>query len=451
MRNTNKCGKGGMKIMAVMLAVMILSTGLCGCGVLDAVGIGGAKKFEQLAENGDYQAAVDYYAEKIQGNAKKEAEAKEYLDTWSEEIGANYCDENGVVSDEYSIQLETLIQINARLYLTDTTELQYYASGVASYNDANYMDAVVCFSNVDSDFVSAQTAQNLRETASENYAKALSETAWGYIGSENYAQAIDLLSELPQAVRESDTFDAAFTAAMTGKFEAAAAELGNDYIALKKLFDAAEETPGIEISADMTTLLANAKTGYRDTMIASARDAMAQNEYGQALTLLDEALAVLENDETLLACKTECEAAQADYLLRTTPVDVTTLKPFESKYYGTQTRPQTDTFGKSYATSLEGRSALGDKGDGYGTYRIDGIYKTFTGTIYLTTSNYDATKSARPIRVYGDGEVLYETTIACGADSIPFSVDITGVRDLKIAMGNNGMCKTYIGDPVFTP
>ena len=133
------------------------------------------------------------------------------------------------------------------------------------------------------------------------------------------------------------------------------------------------------------------------------------------------------------------------------PVKLASLKPYVSREAYTTTSSEKDVFGNYYNTSLKGVAAIGSKEDAYATYRIDSKYSKFTGTIFLTSSSYNTDVSRRSVKIYGDNVLLYSKSIACGEDSIPFSVNITGVRDLKIVMEKNNMCKTYIGNPMLIP
>ena len=53
------------------------------------------------------------------------------------------------------------------------------------------------------------------------------------------------------------------------------------------------------------------------------------------------------------------------------------------------------------------------------------------GTYFLTQEN-KSTNEAETLNIYGDGELLYTTSITAGTEPIEFEVDISGVIELKV-------------------
>ena len=72
---------------------------------------------------------------------------------------------------------------------------------------------------------------------------------------------------------------------------------------------------------------------------------------------------------------------------------------------------------------------------GYNVYLTDGAYRTLSGTIVLPEEQY-STILETDIRIIGDGRELYRSpTIGAGFLSLDFTVDITGVTELKVELG----------------
>lgn len=68
----------------------------------------------------------------------------------------------------------------------------------------------------------------------------------------------------------------------------------------------------------------------------------------------------------------------------------------------------------------------------YVTYRIDGQYNHLNG-LYFLEYEHRSTSYKGTFRVYGDDDtVLFSTTLEKGMDPVKFSVDISGVKDLKL-------------------
>lgn len=69
------------------------------------------------------------------------------------------------------------------------------------------------------------------------------------------------------------------------------------------------------------------------------------------------------------------------------------------------------------------------------TYRINGQYSLITGTLYQKY-DYRSEPSHGFIKIYGDGELLYEAEMNMGIDPLDFSVDIRGVLELRVHYGS---------------
>lgn len=76
------------------------------------------------------------------------------------------------------------------------------------------------------------------------------------------------------------------------------------------------------------------------------------------------------------------------------------------------------------------------------TYLLDGKYDTFSGTLFI---DYDDRDSATYcyIRVYGDGELLYDSPkMTSGVRPVDFEIDVSGVDEFTIEI-NGTWSKSY--------
>ena len=67
----------------------------------------------------------------------------------------------------------------------------------------------------------------------------------------------------------------------------------------------------------------------------------------------------------------------------------------------------------------------------WAVYALNGQYEAVAGTYFLTQEN-KSTNEAETLNIYGDGELLYTTSITAGTEPIEFEVDISGVIELKV-------------------
>lgn len=109
-----------------------------------------------------------------------------------------------------------------------------------------------------------------------------------------------------------------------------------------------------------------------------------------------------------------------------------------------------DNLGQARTNCMIGRSYLSSgTSDDYwhNTYRINGQYRFITGTLYQRY-DYRSDASQGYIKIYGDGELLYEATMDKGVDPIDFCVDIQGVLELSIEYGAKGEWILAVGTAI---
>ena len=87
----------------------------------------------------------------------------------------------------------------------------------------------------------------------------------------------------------------------------------------------------------------------------------------------------------------------------------------------------------------------------YVTYRLDGQYSQLSGKVYRTSATLESDESWRDgyVKIYGDGELLYESNITSNTnESYTISIDISGVNELKIVLEGLLTCKDRDGLPI---
>jgi len=73
------------------------------------------------------------------------------------------------------------------------------------------------------------------------------------------------------------------------------------------------------------------------------------------------------------------------------------------------------------------------------TYKLNGQYSKITGTLFMLYDTRTVSETGI-LKIYGDGELLYEASVTKGVDPIEFSVDLTGVLEMKLTFdGYNGI------------
>lgn len=168
------------------------------------------------------------------------------------------------------------------------------------------------------------------------------------------------------------------------------------------------------------------KVKFREQTLASAAELFDSSGYSDAIAVLEKGLTVLPGD-TAFTEKIE------EYKKRI-PVDLFSLDYFiindsDSKNDVKGPSIETDNIGNTHSKSY----GFGfSRGEDWVIYRIDGNYSKLTGTFFLLF-DYRSDQGSNVLNIYGDDELLYTTTIAGGMEPVDFSIDISGVRYLKIS------------------
>lgn len=89
-----------------------------------------------------------------------------------------------------------------------------------------------------------------------------------------------------------------------------------------------------------------------------------------------------------------------------------------------------DNMGQIRTNSISGAS---DSGNSNNTYILNGQYTLLSGT-FFQPYNGRSDNDNTTLEIYGDGELLYSAEMMGGVTPIDFTVDLTGVLELKVRL-----------------
>lgn len=488
--------KAFVKLCILCLAVSLLA----GCEAKVS-----GSKFERCVTDGLYSEAISAYNEDIAGNAKKEAEAVSFLTEYLKEQLEAYA--NGdITEDEMRAALTTVENINSSVFiLSDAlyaaeskwsfllSSKSSYQSGLEQLDRGDYLSALSYFQAVDPDDTeNYSNAQSKYDEAMKKYLDGITEQVYADQSEENYEQALSAISQAENALGSSAELTTLRNGTMSAWKSALiqsardAADSGNYILAVNTLADtqnyfsddadiiacedeicaawsndmiqrakAAAEAGNYEEAiselnsggtsidnADIQACRSQIYESWRNSIIQQATDTAANDNYSDALDEIDQGLKLFPDDSDLISLRDTVSAQYEDYLRRTNPVSLTDLKPYQNKGIDVSSVNE-DIMGNTYSTTLAAYRGMASA-----TYRIDGIYQTFTGYFFV---NRDSVDISRDVSIWGDGVRLFSASVDGAEDPTYFSVDVSGVRDLTIKMGIWGDISTYLGDPILTP
>lgn len=159
------------------------------------------------------------------------------------------------------------------------------------------------------------------------------------------------------------------------------------------------------------------KDAFRDTTVQAAKNAYTKEGFQAALSIVNNALMTMEDDAELQTL--------AEYYRNLAPVKLSDLESYRTDGGEFQYEEvETDCFGTEFFDNLTT--------EGSETYRISGKYTTLKGVLFSSASKSQEMRVG--LKCWGDGVLLCEYNTTNFNGPIKFSVDVSGIKDLKIEL-----------------
>lgn len=173
--------------------------------------------------------------------------------------------------------------------------------------------------------------------------------------------------------------------------------------------------------------------GVEETVVATNEGTTEDTDETDGTEILDES-AIVEKQISLLDL---------------TPYTCTPEKSYGLGYPIKAEYDIVDVFGNKYATALWSYMERKD-GERSMTYRLDGKYDTLEGVLAVANGAQGSSGTAS-IYIYADGVCVYSMEeFTSDMDSLEVSVDLTGVKDIKLEMYAGQGFSLYFCNPTLT-
>ena len=316
---------------------------------------------------------------------------------------------------------------------------ELYEVAIQQMEDGEYEEAIKTFDKISKDWAKYDDAIDKRSEAVERYKERIIKDAEGFLEEEDYTSAISVL-EVAMKVIGDNSIVAEEIAEINKK------QIYVKVLEYKKNEDFAEaiqyinnNLDAIDDDSNIMFELSNCEQKYRESILADAVSAYTNEGYEAAITIINNGLKILEGDSILEEKKVEYKQCMPVAL-----IELDRTKEGKCMEVGTDSSEIfTDVKGKTYSgeeVHCPDYSYMDDTEDeNYVCYFLNQEYDILTGTIYrpyaTLSSKLDWEKNAH-IKIYGDNILLYENSDISKStyDTISISVDVTGVRELKIVM-----------------
>lgn len=172
-----------------------------------------------------------------------------------------------------------------------------------------------------------------------------------------------------------------------------------------------------ETDSEVVLAYNRCKDAFRDATVQAAKNAYANEGFQAALSIVNNALMTLEDDAELQTL--------AEYYRNLAPVKLSDLESYRTDGGEFQYEEvETDCFGTEFFDNLTT--------EGSETYRISGKYATLNGVLFSSAPKSQEMRVG--LKCWGDGVLLCEYNTTNFNGPIKFSVDVSGIKDLKIEL-----------------
>ena len=179
-----------------------------------------------------------------------------------------------------------------------------------------------------------------------------------------------------------------------------------------------------ETDSEVVLAYNRCKDAFRDTTVQAAKNAYTNEGFQAALSIVNNALMTLEDDAELQTL--------AEYYRNLAPVRLSNLESYRGDSFDYD-EIVTDCFGTEHSDNTVN--------SGSEAYRVSGKYATLKGIFFARIGgDYNKKVEIRVgLKCWGDGVLLCDLSTTNFKDPVPFSVDISGVTDLKIEMSSDSI------------
>lgn len=314
------------------------------------------------------------------------------------------------------------------------------------YENGDYENAISEYSKVPESYENYEEAQNKLNQVYADYISSTVGTATKYNSSKNYKQAVQVINTaydiLPDSIdtTELDTVKEESLTAYKTEVANEVAELTENK-KWAEAFDVIDEAISFDDNEYFQNLKMSTENKFVSDAVNQADSLMSERNYTSAKTTVNEAIKILPNNSTLKDKLAEIE--------KKAPVSLATITPINGGWNWNEGTPM-DSFGVSYTNMCN--YAIFAGGDFfYGShevehtaeYRIQGKYKTITGTL-LPHSNIPEDGFGR-LQIYADDKLVYTSeTIYRKTDMINFIAPVDGADYIKmVILASNGSVWSY--------
>ena len=419
----------GKKILIIFIVILTLIIALVGTFVA-LYFTGPAYSAYKSMDNQKYSEALTIYKYDISEDFLQNTFLKIALGGYEQTIVDKYnngeLDYNSVIEGLNALNTMNICDTAKSIEAVNNTENTNKAleSGEEYYSSGNYADAIKEYSTITSDNENYESAQAKLNEIYPKYISFVDENVNSYISSKKYQEALNLLNTaetlIPDSVDTSSltklkedcllNYTSDVTNSVTNLLN-----LGEYTEALTSINNAIEVYDNEEFKKLKTTV----EMKYVESVTTEVNSHLENEDYITAARVVNNSLTVLPDNTQLQELKKKVESETPTYLLN--ECKAYAVDEYEEFINGETFNMGGDSYTNGFTLEY----------DGYANFNLDSKYKK----INLLIGHVDeAGTSNCTIKIYCDNILKYEEKY--NSDALPkkISLDITGVNSIKFEL-----------------
>ena len=357
--------------------------------------------FETLFLNGKYAEAYDLYNESISGNADKELEVQNILETILQNTYDYYCQDKVTYDDlekmlkqinEYEIVYDFVLEIEPKIREMNNSKRSFELAKKA-IDENDYITAIKKLNIISDEDINKKTATKLLQECEEKCKTALFAEVNELVTIGNFADAISKLEKVYNSVT------------------------------IKGVSEKLKEI----------------KIAYANSYIIKAKDLAANKDFVTAIAQLDIALEITPDNTEILPLKQE--------YTEKIPIDITTLNSISQSDRIKIEVNAIDNYSNQYQSAIYFRNISKENSQNEISYNSSGKYDRIKGVICLPQEHKNS-KGISYFEILADGIVVYKSqNITEG--TAPQSFDIKINKAQKVTIKNYSIKTELYGNYIY--
>ena len=317
----------------------------------------------------------------------------------------------------------------------------YYSKGEEYLEDKEYEKAIKMFKKVEKDANKYKDAKNKIEETMKVYIEDYISSAEALVEQKEYDKAIAIFDKLSEEIRNTDEVQEAIANIIVKKVENKLEETDNLDEQILIIYGELSESTN-SVTSDKLEEMLNKKA---DTYVEEMKEKISAKNYEKYKEEVDSIAEKCNDSEELVKKLTETLEAYSPKKLLSLNFDKEETLITSSD---NGNAPIRDNKGNDYDEYILVKESEKSKENTI-TWNLNGDFSVLSGKVTLSDEVEKVTSKGVKVVVKGDGKVIYKSKkIKKTTNPFSFSIDVKGIKELKIVLESDKGISYMIVNPV---